>query len=286
MTDTDAAVAHNVSSIGRLGIAGGGQVVVQGDLAFVGHIDPPHGTSILDVSDPGRPKVLGQLRMPLHTHSHKVRVTGDVMVINNENYTRHMKAAGAKIPEMRARLEEMLGRPPRDAELAGALGNYRAEDIPRIIEAAEMEFDGGGIRIYDIADPSNPAETAFFKTGGNGVHRFDFDGRYAYLSTRMEGYLGNIVLIVDLTDPARPEEVSRWWLPGQWIAGGEQPDWGNQRYECHHPLRFGDRLYVSYCMAGMIILDISDIATPRVVSHYNYHPPFFKTHTYACMPFQ
>jgi hypothetical protein len=102
----------------------------------------------------------------------------------------------------------------------------------------------------------------------------------------MEGYPGNIVLIVDLTDPARPEEVSRWWLPGQWIAGGEQPDWGNQRYECHHPLRFGDRLYVSYCMAGMIILDISDIATPRVVSHYNYHPPFFKTHTYACMPFQ
>jgi hypothetical protein len=197
-----------------------------------------------------------------------------------------MKAAGAKIPEIRTRLEETLGRPPSDAELAAALGNYQAEDIPRIIEAAKMEFDGGGIRIYDISDPTNPAETAFFKTGGNGVHRFDFDGRYAYLSTRMEGYQGNIVLIVDLDDPAKPEEVSRWWLPGQWIAGGEVPDWGDQRYECHHPLRFGDRLYVSYCMAGMIILDISDITAPRVVSQYNYHPPFFKTHTTARMPFK
>ncbi len=279
-------VAHNVSSIGRLEIAGGGQVVVQGDLAFIGHIDPPHGTSIINVSDPANPKLVAQLEMPLHTHSHKVRVAGDVMVINNENYTRHMKAAGAKIPEIRARLETELGRPPSDAELAAALGNYRAEDIGRIIEAAEMEFDGGGIRIYDISDPGAPVETAFHKTGGNGVHRFDFDGRYAYLSTRMEGYQGNIVVIVDLNDPANPEEVSRWWLPGQWIAGGEQPDWGEARYECHHPLCFGDRLYVSYCMAGMIILDISDITKPKRISHHNYHPPFFKTHTYARMPFK
>ena len=286
MTETGAVVAHNVSPIGSLDIAGGGQVVVQGDLAFIGHIDPPHGTSILDVSDAARPKPLARLEMPLHTPSHQVRVAGDVMVINNENYTRHMKAAGAKIPEIRVRLEKSLGHPPTDAELADALGNYRAGDIPRIIEAAEMEFDGGGIRIYDISDPTAPAETAFHKTGGNGVHRFDFDGRYAYLSTRMEGYQGNIVLIVDLNDPAKPKEVSRWWLPGQWIAGGEQPDWGHQRFECHHPLRFGDRLYVSYCMAGMIILDISDIASPRRVSQYNYHPPFFKTHTCARMPFK
>jgi hypothetical protein len=186
---------------------------------------------------------------------------------------------------MCARLEGDLDRAPTDAELAEALGNYRAEDIPRIIEAAAAEFDGGGIRIYDITDPAHPKETSFFKTGGNGVHRFDFDGNYAYLSTRMEGYQGNIVVIVDLADPANPVEVSRWWLPGQWIAGGEEPSWGDQRYECHHPLRFGDRLYVSYCMAGMIILDISDITSPRVVSRHNYHPPFFKTHTYARMPF-
>ncbi len=281
----DHVVAHNVRHIAHLDIPGGGQVVVADDRAYVGHVNPPAGTSIIDISDITQPRILNTLGMPAHTHSHKVRVAGDIMVINNENFTRHMKAAGAKLPEMRDRLTQELGHPPSDFDLAQSLGNYRAEDIPSLMEAVDFDFTGGGIRIYDVADAVSPRELAFFPTGGNGVHRFDFDGTYAYLSTRMEGYLGNIVMIVDLKDPATPKEVSRWWLPGQWIAGGETPDWGEQRYECHHPMRFGDRLYVSYCMAGMVTLDISDITRPRVVNIHNYHPPFFKTHTYVPMPF-
>ena len=45
----------------------------------------------------------------------------------------------------------------------------------------------------------------------------------AYLSSSMDGYLHNIVVIVDLSDPRKPREVSRWWMPGQWVAGGETP---------------------------------------------------------------
>jgi len=45
------------------------------------------------------------------------------------------------------------------------------------------------------------------KTVGTGVHRFDFDGRYAYLSPTVEGYVGNIMMIMDLKEPARPAEV-------------------------------------------------------------------------------
>ena len=57
------------------------------------------------------------------------------------------------------------------------------------------------------------------------MHRFDFDGRYAYISPTCDGYLGNIVMILDLKNPAKPEEVGRWWMPGQWTAGGEKPTW-------------------------------------------------------------
>ena len=264
-------VAHNVRRIGHLDIAGAGQVVVQDGRAYIGHIDPP------------KPRVLSNLSMPPDCHSHKVRVSGDIMIINNENYRRHQMEAGAKLSALTARLKAELGREPTDTDLAAAL-NYKPDDIPALRDAAAHGFQGGGIRIFNVADAENPREISFFATGGNGVHRFDFDGRYAYLSTRMEGYKGNIVQIVDVEDPAKPEEISRWWLPGQWIAGGEEPGWGDQRYECHHPLRFGDRLYVSYCMAGMVILDIGDIAKPRMISRYNYHPPFFKTHTVARMP--
>jgi hypothetical protein len=41
----------------------------------------------------------------------------------------------------------------------------------------------------------------------------------------VDGYLGNIVMILDLIDPAHTREIGRWWLPGQWIAGGESPTW-------------------------------------------------------------
>lgn len=282
--DGNGAVALNVKRIGHLDTPGGGQVLVQGKTAFVGHIDPPHGTSIIDVSEPSHPRLLSTLEVPPETHSHKVRVSGDIMVINNENYTRHQQIGGSRIPAERARLERELGRPPTDAELANAL-NYSAADLKSLMEAAARGYQGGGIRIFDVANPQKPRELSFFKTGSNGVHRFDFDGRYAHLSTRMEGYEGYIVMIVDLKNPCHPVEVSHWWLPGQWVAGGEKPYWGYERYECHHPMRFGDRLYVSYCMAGLVILDISDIAKPKLVSRYNYHPPFFKTHTFIRAPF-
>ena len=52
--------------------------------------------------------------------------------------------------------------------------------------------------IYDVSDPSRPREITFWQCGGAGVHRFTFDGRYAYISPEMDGYVGNIVMILDL----------------------------------------------------------------------------------------
>ncbi|MEE8515240.1 MAG: RNA polymerase subunit sigma-70, partial [Alphaproteobacteria bacterium] len=106
----DGVVAHNVKRIGHIDIPGGGQVVTQGNLAFIGHMDPPHGTSIIDISDLTAPRVISTLGMPPGNHSHKVRVAGDVMVINNENAKRHQMAAAARIPAERERLEAALGR--------------------------------------------------------------------------------------------------------------------------------------------------------------------------------
>src|SRR6266540_856892 len=133
--DANGAVALNVKRIGHLDTPGGGQVLVQGKTAFVGHIDPPHGTSIVDVSEPTRPRLLSTLEVPPETHSHKVRVSGDIMVINNENYTRHQQIGGSRIPAERTRLERELGRPPTDAELASAL-NYSVADLKSLVESA------------------------------------------------------------------------------------------------------------------------------------------------------
>jgi hypothetical protein len=47
-------ISEKIRMVSRIDIPGGGQVVVQDGTAYVGHMDAPHGTSILDVKDPKR----------------------------------------------------------------------------------------------------------------------------------------------------------------------------------------------------------------------------------------
>src|SRR5579864_9689032 len=82
-------LAATLEPVGQLGLPGGGQIVVDGRYAYVGHMAPPYGTSILDVADPAQPRVLAQLRVPDDIHSHKVRVAGDLMFVNYERFPEH-----------------------------------------------------------------------------------------------------------------------------------------------------------------------------------------------------
>jgi hypothetical protein len=120
-----------------------------------------------------------------------------------------------------------------------------------------------------------------------GVHRFDMDANYAYISTEMPGYLGNILVNYDISNPAKPAEVSRWWLPGQHIDGGEKPTWHGRRNRLHHAMRVGDRMYAGCWMGGVRVIDVSDIRKPRTIGEYDYHPPFADpSHTFMPMPFK
>jgi len=222
-----------IREVAWVDIPGGGQVVLDGDYAYVGHMQPPHGTSVIDVKDPANPKVVASIDIPPGLHSHKVRVANDIMVVNRER-TRGTAPAG----------------------------------------------DFVGLRIFDVSKPGSPRDICHWECAGSGVHRFTFDGRYAYISTEQEGYVGTIVMILDLKDPTKPEEVGRWWMEGQWTAGGETPSWKAKNHRCHHPIRRGDRLYVSYWYGGGVILDISDMTKPKLISSLDWSPPFgWPTHS-------
>src|SRR5262245_14650896 len=226
--------------VGYFDCAGGGQVVVDGGVAFIAHMHAPEGTNIVDVSDSARPRQLASVAVPICLRSHRWPPVGVVMVVN------------------------------REAQPA---------DRP------EPGFQGG-LGIFDVSNPDQPREITFWKCGGAGVHRFTFDGRYAYISPEMAGYVGNIVMILALPDPARPREVGRWWMPGQWTAGGESPAWQGRQHRCHHPIRRDNRLYVSYWHGGFVILDIDDMSRPRFVSGLDWSPPFaHPTHTALPVPF-
>jgi len=281
-------LSHNVTRLSHLDLPGAGQVYVAGSYAYIGHIPNPQqlGTSILDVSDPREPRIVSQIFLDdPASHSHKARVIGDIMIVNSE---RNMTAIGRKadeLPRLTTQLREALGRDPDHAELAARLG-VAVADIPAVEQAQRTPYAQGGFRIYDVSDRTRPRLISFQKTHGIGVHRFDMDANYAYISTEMPGYIGNILVIYDIAEPAKPEEVSRWWLPGQHLAGGEKPTWPGRQHRLHHTLRVGDRLWAGCWHGGVRVIDVADIRRPRTIGAYNYHPPFPEpSHTFMGVPF-
>ena len=281
-------LARNVRRVGRLDIPGGGQVRVHGRYAYIGHMKPPHGTTIVDIEDPKNPRVVATLPLVgTASHTHKVRVAGDVMITNVEMNNRHLLRRGSqRLAQAEAALSATLGRVPNDAELALEL-KVKPAEIALIRDFMRTGYDQGGFKVWDISDKSKPRLLHHQKTFGFGVHRFDMDERYAYISTEMEGFIGNILVIYDLAKPEKPEEIARWWMPGQHLAGGEKPTWTGYKNRLHHTLRVGDQLWASCWHAGLRVIDVSDIRAPRTVAAYDYHPPFPEpTHTVLRVPFK
>ena len=155
--------AWNTKLVGQIDCPGGGQVWWDRHTLYVSHMRPPDGTSIYDVADPRKPKLIAKLELPMGWHSHKVRAANGLMVVNYEKFR---------------------------------------EGAP--------EF-GGGLGIFDVSTPAKPKLINKWRVSGEGggVHRYDFDGRYAYISPTAEGYVGNIMMILDLADPAKAPLVGR-----------------------------------------------------------------------------
>jgi hypothetical protein len=220
------------------GFGDGSQVIRRGDYLYVAHMRRA-GTTILDVADPTRPEVVWQSMPPPNTHTHKVQLGDGLMIVNCE--------------QMPTAPEGHPGRAP------AASGPHQA-----------------GIQLYDVAtDPARPRPLGSLDVGGKGVHRHWYTGgRYAYLCGAAAGFRERMLTIADLADPRAPTVVGRWWLPGLWEAGGEQPTWPEGAvHGMHHPTIHAGRAYGGFLDAGLGILDVSDPAAPRLVSQLTFPGP-------------
>ncbi len=190
------------------------------------------GWSIFDVTDPNRPEFLNWIAGPPNT------------------WTIQVQAADGKLI---TGLEKIAGG--HDAR-AQAWGHDPAKPWDE------------GILIWDVKSPVSPRLLGQFKTGGVGTHRnFYAGGRYVHLAANMAGFKGHIYAVVDISDPSRPAEVSRWWWKGQNVAGGESE---TTAASLHGPAYIvGDRAWLPYGREGAVLLDISDITAPRFVSRFS-----------------
>ena len=129
-----------------------------------------------------------------------------------------------------------------------------------------------GVLIWDISDPVNWTQLSHWKTGSTGVHRIGYPGgKYVNLTAAIPGYLGRILVFLDISDPKNPKEAGRWWMPGQ--KEGEQP---KLNATFHGPAIISDDGKTAYMGYGpaVVILDISDISKPKLIGQLTISPPF------------
>jgi hypothetical protein len=134
----------------------------------------------------------------------------------------------------------------------------------------DKPFDEGVV-IWDISDPINPKQISHWKTGSTGVHRLGYPGgKYVNLAANMPGFHGQILVFLDISDPAHPKEAGRWWETGQKDGEPAPPS----PISFHGPAIIeGNTAYLGYANE-VVILDISDIAHPKVIGKLKVSPPF------------
>ena len=158
-------------------------------------------------------------------------------------------------------------------------------------QSLEPGQPGTGMGVYDISNVEEPRQIGFLDTSGpysRGCHCLWWvDGNYAHLSTGAADFQprdqkdDQFYMIVDVSDPTNPVEAGRWWFPGTREGDDTPPVARHPQFDSGHRLHNAnvyperpDRAWCAYMDSGVVILDISDVSNPQMISHINYAPPF------------
>lgn len=218
---------------------------------------------------------------------------GDCMHVNLKDghaFVGHMGERGTSVLDVRdpasTRLVTRIPAAPNThghkVQVVGDILLVNREKIPRSTGPWVA-----GMAIFDISRPAHPRQIGFWPCGGKGVHRMTYwEPPYAWVTAGADEYSDQFLVVLDLSDPSRPTEAGRWWLPGMRTGAGETPDWDDDWVvKLHHAIIRGARAYCSWWDKGIVILDVGDPSSPRLVSHLEFgHDVSRATHTAFPLP--
>ena len=235
---------HELGGFGGMGEGMSVQLTSDGRrILWMAHESAPKNFTGVDVTDPKNPKMVVQTELPhAKMRSNSLDVVGDIMAVAYQTQTVGLKPAG--------------------------------------------------VDLFDISKPETPRLISHFDCSGpysRGVHAVWFvDGHYLHMSSGSGDFQPRNPLddqfyrILDVSNPAKPVEVGRWWYPG--TGEGDEappPERLTQKFDtgfrAHNTNVFPDRpdrAYVGYIDGGAFVLDIADKSNIKVVSHWNHSPPF------------
>jgi hypothetical protein len=235
---------HELEGFGGIGEGMAMQLARDGRrILWLAHESAPKNFTGVDVTDPRAPRVVAQTELPhAKVRSNSLDVVGDAMAVAYQTQSVGLTPAG---------------------------------------------FD-----LFDIGVPEKPTRISHFDASGphsRGVHALWFvDGDFVHMASGAADFQprhpndDQFYRIVDVRDRSRPVEIGRWWLPGTREGDSAPPpqrldpkfDAGFRAHNTNVFPQRPDRAYVGYIDGGAVILDIADKAHPRLVSHWQYSPPF------------
>lgn len=138
------------------------------------------GTTILEVTDPSSPCVVGEIPGPddPNVATWQIQVAEDLAVVGLQH-----------------RPPPWGGDPGRAGDEGIQLWEVNDPESPRLLSAYRYGAGGTHRNLY---------------TGG----------RYVHATPEVAGTEGYIYSILDISDRSQPEEAGRWFLPEQFVAGG------------------------------------------------------------------
>ena len=86
---------------------------------------------------------------------------------------------------------------------------------------AEPSLDRIGVRIFNVSRPQAPREIGFCRLPAPGPHRIWWiGGPFAYVSAPAAGYDDLVLVVLDISDPAKPHICAEWGLPEMSMQAG------------------------------------------------------------------
>jgi hypothetical protein len=217
-----------------------------------------NGTSILEISDPAKPRYVWHIPNETNRNSRSTSVV----------YDYKFDSSGR---DYLIRNSEALTQGETGSDL-----KYQIFDI--------TSRDGDPSKISLVAEiTGTPPNSCGSGCGGKFIMRahkgwWSQDTGYFYAASGEPGFRNIIVQIFDLKNPKEPKLLGRAWIPG--LKDGEP---GYEGQYTHHPIvdEENKRLYVGYRNAGghAASFDISDPAKPKLVWVIDMNPPFRGPHT-------
>jgi hypothetical protein len=210
-------------------------------IIWLAHESAPKNFTAVDVSDPRKPKVVCQTDLPhANMRSNSLETTGNLMAV--------------------------------------------------AYQTSKKDLTPAGFELFDISKPENPKSISFFDCSGphsRGVHQLWFcDGEFVHCASGSRDFVpthpndDQFYRCVDVRNPSKPVEVGRWWMPGTRHGDNVMPptrhpiDKGFRAHNTNVYPQRPDRCYLAYIDGGMFVLDISDKANPKKISHWTNSPPY------------